>query len=492
MSFKDNQTTNNIGESLLFHSTELVSGFAQHQKYSDRYAKPVIWFPENKYVPKDEVLPSLAIQDPINPQHQFNGFPAISMAEINKYNNLLNIVDSGCGFVTLKDTKFQSKSIVEDSVYQNYVKIAYYRWVKEDCYMLLNNDTQGKTYAIKACKRGNDKYHKRVKARFGALMDLPDIQFFKPEEIDEVHDTKLLFITLTYAHARCRGCGSPQKEGIKQCPECGSKVDPFPLRDAWSMATADYNRYVTYLREKYGQISLVRVIEAQNNGYPHIHIIAMFHDAEFTAFKHDNIWRILEKNEVSEQWSSPEYQGIGHVDIEAGYSLRGLLSYVVKYLNKMHDMDHVSLPEAPNEDHCSELGDLVSRASLTTLSMLWVHGIRSFAISKDWLEAVNDSIEAKHISKPVSTAFIVDELGELGFEAMDPDKWTLLGFFHGSMRRGSRGVWSTELSGAEVKHIRGLRGFVSHQAMDYAKEYAKGWCDIECAWVPGKIAMGAM
>ena len=452
MSFEDNKTTNLV-EPLSIHSTELVSGVTQHQ---------------------------------------FNGFPAVSMAEIDEYNNLLNIVASGCGFVTLKDTKFNAQSIVEDSVYLNYVKHSYYTWVKEDCYMLLKNESKSQVYAIKACKRGNDKYHKRVKARFSALMELPDIQFFVPEALEEEHKTSLLFISCTYAHARCRVCGSPQFEGTKHCSDCGGVVDSVDLREAWSQVTADYNRYVTYLREKYGQISLVRVVEAQKNGYPHIHIIAMFHEAEFNAFNQDNIWRIAESGEVGENWSDKEYLGNGFVDIEAGYSLRGLLSYVVKYLNKMHDISHVSLPEAPNEVHCSDLGELVSRASLTTLSLMWINNIRSFAISKDWADTVNDLIEAKHISKDFPTKLVVDELGEVSLCVLELDKWSLLGFFHGSMRRGSRNVWSTELSSSEVKHIMGLQGFVSHQAMDYAKEYARGWCDIECDWVPSKISRGAM
>ena len=438
------------------------------------------------------ISPSLNAPKQHLAQHQFNGFPAVSVEELEEYNNLLNITESGAGLVTLKNTKFEAQFIVEDSVYLNFVKHSYYTWVKEDCYMLLKNESKKQTFAIKACKRGNDKYHKRVKARFGALMELPDIQFFKPEELEEEHDTRLLFISLTYAHARCRLCGAPQFEGAKQCSECGGVVDPVGLREAWSVATADYNRYVTYLRVNYGEISLVRVVEAQKNGYPHIHIIALFHEAEFSAFNHDNIWRIAESGAVGEYWSSPEYLGNGFVDIEAGYSLRGLLSYVAKYLNKMHDIDHVCLPEAPNEAHCSDLGELVSRASLTTLSLMWVNNIRSFAISKDWGDTVNDLIEAKHNSKDIPTKLVVDELGELSLEAFEADKWSLLGFFHGSMRRGSRNVWSTELNAKEVKHIMGLRGFISHQAIDYAKDYHKEWCDIECDWVPSKIAMGAM
>ena len=43
----------------------------------------------------------------------------------------------------------------------------------------------------------------------------------------------------------------------------------------------EYNRAVTRLRRKYGQISILRVWEASKKGYPHIHAILLFHDSKF-------------------------------------------------------------------------------------------------------------------------------------------------------------------------------------------------------------------
>jgi hypothetical protein len=86
------------------------------------------------------------------------------------------------------------------------------------------------------------------------------------------------------------------------------------------------------LKKKYGNISIIRSFEAQRDGFPPIHLLLFVHDVEFEAFHSQGKWRICHKEEIAYRWPWV------FVDIQAISSLHSGISYVVKYLNKVHEV----------------------------------------------------------------------------------------------------------------------------------------------------------
>jgi len=133
--------------------------------------------------------------------------------------------------------------------------------------------------------------------------------------------------------------------------------------DAWRDISAEYNRAITRLRQKFGKISVLRVWESFRNGYPHIHAILLFDDKRFNVFEHwttsnKSTFRIQEKAEFSKVWHS-------NVDVLAVSSIKGVVGYLVKYLKKVHSGE--------------------SKHDLT-LASLWINHKQSFAISGNFSE----------------------------------------------------------------------------------------------------------
>lgn len=76
--------------------------------------------------------------------------------------------------------------------------------------------------------------------------------------------------------------------------------------EAWEgQIGSAFNRFISALRRKYGKISVLRTWEASEKGYPHVHAILLFHDAQFSVFPHFSMkqgtfsFRIYEKGEIS-------------------------------------------------------------------------------------------------------------------------------------------------------------------------------------------------
>lgn len=232
----------------------------------------------------------------------------------------------------------------------------YAYWRDMDEFMVLQ-DPDGRYVCVKCSKRGNDVHQHRLKQRLDWLRTTyPDVEFFSEKDFktDSKVTTRALWITLTHDH----------------------KIEPTRA-EAWRNVGHHWNRFMSALRNRYGQVSILKVWDAFNtDGFPHPHAILLFHDHEFQVFPHYSQegaldFRIHEKHEISELWHS-------FVDVKAIHSTRALLTYVSKHqLSKLDGGSHPRL-----------------------LALLWLHGKRSFSVSGDFREKISDLIRCLHNSNP--------------------------------------------------------------------------------------------
>jgi hypothetical protein len=244
-------------------------------------------------------------------------------------------------------------------------------WRDHAEYLLLKgeNRVNGKELflALKCSKRGNDVFSRRLDQKLGFLSRMEGIQMFTPEDFkpNKVVRSNLLWVTLTYN------------------PALGS------LKKAWETYMEDWNLWITNLRNRYGKIAVLRFSEAfpdQNGeafGYPHIHAVLLFKEAQFKVFprmeegrdgKLGLVYRIQEKFEV-------ESQGRWHswIDVKALSSGRALGGYLRKHTKNTH------------------YGD--DQGALVTQALLWLHRKQTFSMSSGFRENFLDLIMTMHDSK---------------------------------------------------------------------------------------------
>ena len=283
-------------------------------------------------------------------------------------------------------------------------------------------------------------------------MALPDIQFFNWRDRSSRHKTRALFVTLEFNAYVCRL--DQLWEGVGECRVCGRRgalgefqsVKHVEDDRTWYTreccgksvrlvggASYAYNRFITAFRKRYGDCSVIRVYEAHKSGYPHIHLI-MITDNEFEAFYHDNHWRVQGKHDIEGLWPW------GFSDVEALASTRGGINYVVKYLGKLHEVGICGGWDDLASDcgRASDLSNLVSSASVRTLSLMWVFRKRAFSVSRSIL----DEIRAMHNSNSGGLRE-VDLAGDPVWE------WSLIGFWGGDLGR-----WSVELSPNQFAELK--------------------------------------
>lgn len=110
---------------------------------------------------------------------------------------------------------------------------------------------------------------------------------------------------------------------------------------AWQNVGIDFNRWICGIRSKFGSVSVVRVFESHESGYPHIHALLIFHKYEFTGKSLRNkrgklVYRVVGSDfdglkslsDGSDRWSH------GYSDFELVNSYRGGVRYLSKYLSK--------------------------------------------------------------------------------------------------------------------------------------------------------------
>jgi len=253
-------------------------------------------------------------------------------------------------------------------------------------------------FAVKCSKRGNDVYRYRVYRRFKGLASLAKkIVFFNPKDRNQNKKTRALFVTLTYDTKLC---------GFGQ---------------AWINIGIEYNRFMSHVRKKFGNVSCFRVFEAYENGHPHIHCILLFKDKRFKVFR-DNKgqFRIKEKGLIAAGWRS-------HTDVKAMSSLGRGLSYLKKYLLKCID--------AENKD---------SKA-LKTLALTWLFNKRAFSVSGKFRQMLTDLIKTKHNSNHKTQQTTLE--GEIVQEFI----YFVLGFVPADVIRLKNDVWYSQLNNEQIK-----------------------------------------
>jgi len=229
----------------------------------------------------------------------------------------------------------------------------------------IEGETDKVTIAVKCSKRGNPVYWSRVWKRIKKLYDLKEQTLFDPHS--SIKSSNVLFATLTYDTKRST------------------------ITEAWETEGRDFNKWIRNIRKKLGRIAYFRSLEASKRGYPHIHILMIFHDYEFKVVNIRGKYRILEKEEFEKSWHS-------FVDVQAIRRFREGVRYVTKYLTK-----------ARNE----------SQTQVLTLALSWLFRKRSFAISGDMYELIQISIKHRKMIQ-------IDLNGE---EIILNEVWVFIGIF---------------------------------------------------------------
>jgi hypothetical protein len=202
----------------------------------------------------------------------------------------------------------------------------------------IEGEIERETIAVKCAKRGNDIYWWRVWKRIRKLYDLKAQTLFDPHS--NMKGSIVLFATLTY------------------------DMKHSSISGAWKTEGDDFNKWIRNLRKKFGCISYFRSLEVSKKGYPHIHILMIFHDYTFKLIEIRGKYRILEKEAFEKSWHSL-------VHVQAIRKFREGVRYVTKYLTKTKNN---------------------SKTHILTLALCWLFRKRSFAISGDMQEVIESSI----------------------------------------------------------------------------------------------------
>ena len=197
------------------------------------------------------------------------------------------------------------------------------------------------------------------------------------------------------------------------------------LTVVWDKVGMDFNRWITGLKRKYGNILIIRTFEAQSDGYVHVHSVLYFQDYEFETFFYNGRWRISERDDVVKNW------GWGFCDVLALYSLKAGLGYVSKYITKIQ-----SAVVDGDETY------------VLTLALLWVFRKRAFSVSRGFYLLVQVEKRVKCYS------------GQLDLEGNPLYKWYLIGFWVDI--DGSFDCWSKDLTYQEFFDIYRSEYFSSH------------------------------
>jgi len=270
--------------------------------------------------------------------------------------------------------------------------------------------------AVKASKRGNDVYRNRVMKRFDEILKIPDIKCFEYKDRNKKHKTNIVYITTTLERT-------------------------VSLVESWEDIGVLFNKFISSLRKKYGKIYAIRVWESHKDGYPHIHVILIFEEHEFTAIwyrgKKKTCWRIQEYREIQKHWN------YGWSDIRAIDSFHGGVKYLKKHITKtIIDVDkHLK----------TKIKESVKKA-IRTLAMLWIFSKRAFSISRGLL----DLIKSMHNSNPKQPKHYVQQT----LEGETLYTWILLGFFSGKILQNNVVKWSVTLSKREFYKIKNSGAFI--------------------------------
>jgi len=254
-------------------------------------------------------------------------------------------------------------------------------------------------FAVKCAKRGNDVYRSRVYGRFKGLCgNSENLVFFNPRDRGAKR-TRALWVTLTYDTKLCS------------------------FDNAWRNVGMEFNRFMAYVREKFGRVSCCRVFESFENGHPHIHCILLF-ETSFSVFRDSKgRFRVYAKDTIAEGWHS-------NVDVKAMSSLAGGFSYLKKYLLKNNNAD-----EADSK-------------ALMTLALCRAFRKRAFSVSGQFRQALADLIRIMHNSNRNSIQV------SLSGEVLPEEKLSVLGFVPREVIGLQEDIWFSVLNSEQISFDR--------------------------------------
>jgi len=248
-----------------------------------------------------------------------------------------------------------------------------------------------------------------VKKRLDWLSSMENIQFFEPIDfsVDKKVFSSALWITLTWDTKRCSRFEAWEKE-----------------------ISSDFNRFMSALRSKYGEVSGFRTWEASEKGYPHCHVVLVFKEAKFTVFpylsedeagKEKLTYRVAEKDQIASYWHS-------HVDVQAVSSTKKLFNYMRKYQTKT-----LLASDSPK--------------GVQTMSLMWLFKKRGFSVSGDFRSRLSDLIRTMHNSNM--------EFGQSRLDGSfeDAKVWEFVGIFSGSELGIHSNKWTFHLNKAQISTV---------------------------------------
>ncbi len=171
------------------------------------------------------------------------------------------MVSLGSCLRDMADWGFSPDYIVRS--YSEWVSVAFYVFLKRERFVLdwrvkgLWSSHVDEYAVFRSRKRGDANYACHVKRRFYALGNITsDRTFFCLRDRGNI-SSPVLFATLEYDANR------------------------YDLYECWKRVGEDFNRWKSLVRRKFGKFSSVRVWEAHESGYPHIHVALVFEEKTF-------------------------------------------------------------------------------------------------------------------------------------------------------------------------------------------------------------------
>jgi len=278
----------------------------------------------------------------------------------------------------------------------------YVEWVNDVKYMILSrwDGSENEVFAVKCAKRGNDVYRSRVSRRFAGLCSrAEDLVFFNPKDRG-AKKTRALWVTLTNDTKRCS------------------------FGEAWRNVGIEFNRFMAYVRKKFGSVSCCRVFESFENGYPHIHCILLFESTWFSVFRdRKGQFRVHSKKVIARGWHS-------NVDVKAMGSLSGGFSYLKKYLLK-----NINAEKADSK-------------AVKTLALCWAYRKRAFSVSGRFRQLLSDLIRYMHNSNRQ-----LCQVTLTGGILVQEYKFYVLGFVAADVVRLKKDVWFRKLDSQQVSSV---------------------------------------
>lgn len=233
-------------------------------------------------------------------------------------------------------------------------------------------------------KRGNQAYRARVDERFRGFEALIE----QDARIDARRSTtNTVFATFTFDRAL---------------------VDD--VETAWQTIGHCLDGMTRKLRGSFGEVDSLRVWQAHQDGYPHVHAILSFRFASFRTFLHRGKIRVEDK--VKERFE--EAWPYGFVDVEVPGSVQAVKTHILRYVQRGMMVDE---PTSDRQTPWDRFNDSLGR-NVATLTLFRK---RSFGFSRGWstrLKALQAEPERLDTNPCITRFLPLQNVRLVGFSSM--------------------------------------------------------------------------